>query len=130
MPSTAGWTASEIEAVSYTLADGETVTLKANSEPAAESGSNAYQTVWRLAGDTAADLDETRVDAILSALCTYVSAQAADADPAAYGFEAPLVTAEVTTADGTINLTYAMGTDGCYLMVEATAPFIRWMPVW
>lgn len=95
----AGLTASEIEAVSYTLADGETVTLKANSEPAA-------------------DLDETKVDAILSALCTYVSAQAADADPAAYGFEAPLVTAEVTTADGTINLTYAMGTDGCYLMVE------------
>lgn len=46
----AGLTASEIEAVSYTLADGETVTLKANSEPAAESGSNAYQTVWRLAG--------------------------------------------------------------------------------
>ena len=114
----AGLTASEIEAVSYTLADGETVTLKANSEPAAESGSNAYQTVWRLAGDTAADLDETKVDAILSALCTYVSAQATDADPAAYGFEAPLVTAEVTTADGTINLTYAMGTDGCYLMVE------------
>lgn len=114
----AGLTASEIEAVSYTLADGETVTLKANSEPAAESGSNACQTVWRLAGDTAADLDETKVDAILSALCTYVSAQAADADPAAYGFEAPLVTAEVTTADGTINLTYAMGTDGCYLMVE------------
>ena len=111
----AGLTASEIEVVSYTLADGETVTLKANSEPAAESGSAAYQTVWR---DTAADLDETRVDAILSALCTYVSAQATDADPAAYGFEAPLVTAEVTTADGTINLTYAMGTDGCYLMVE------------
>ena len=107
----AGLTASEIEAVSYTLADGETVTLKANSEPAAESGSNAYQTVWRLAGDTAADLDETKVDAILSA-------QATDADPAVYGFEAPQVTAEVTTADGTINLTYAMGTDGCYLMVE------------
>ena len=102
----------------WTLADGETVTLKANSEPAAESDSNAYQTVWRLAGDTAADLDETKVDAILSALCAYVSAQATDADPAAYGFEAPLVTAEVTTADGTINLTYAMGTDGCYLMVE------------
>lgn len=114
----AGLTASEIEAVSYTLADGETVTLKANSEPAAESDSNAYHTVWRLAGDTAADLDETKLDAILSALCTYVSAQATDADPAAYGFEAPLVTAEVTTADGTINLTYAMGTDGCYLMVE------------
>ena len=114
----AGLTASEIEAVSYTLADGETVTLKANSEPAAESGSTAYQTVWRLAGDTAADLDETKLDAILSALCTYVSAQATDAVPAAYGFDAPLVTAEVTTIDGTINLTYAMGTDGCYLMVE------------
>ena len=39
----AGLTASEIEAVSYTLADGETVTLKANSEPAAESDSNAYR---------------------------------------------------------------------------------------
>ena len=48
----AGLTASEIEAVSYTLADGEIVTLKANSEPAAENGSNAYQTVWRLAPQT------------------------------------------------------------------------------
>ena len=107
-----------LQGCAASLADGETVNLKANSEPAAESDSTAYQTVWRLAGDTAADLDETKVDAILSALCTYVSAQATDADPAAYGFEAPLVTAEVTTADGTINLTYAMGTDGCYLMVE------------
>ena len=48
----AGLTASEIEAVSYTLADGETVTLKANSEPAAESDSNAYQTVWGIPPQT------------------------------------------------------------------------------
>ena len=114
----AGLTASEIEAVSYTLADGETVTLRqtrslqqrAAAPPTRPSGG------WRRI--PAADLDETKVDAILSALCTYVSAQATDADPAAYGFDAPLVTAEVTTVDGTINLTYAMGTDGCYLMVE------------
>lgn len=115
----AGLTTSDIEAVAYTLSDGETVTLKANSEPAADSDSAEYQTVWRLAGDdTTADLDETKVDAILSALSTYVSAQVTDADPADHGFDAPLVTVAVTTADGTVNLTYAMGTDGCYLMVE------------
>ena len=114
----AGLTTSDIEAVSYTLSDGENVTLKANSEPAVDSDSTEYQTVWRLAGDPTADLDETKVDAILSALSTYVSAQVTDADPADYGFDAPLVTAVVTTADGTVNLTYAMGTDGCYLMVE------------
>ena len=114
----AGLTTSEIEAVSYKLSDGETVTLKANSEPAADSDIAEYQTVWRLAGESTADLDETKVDAILSALSTYVSAQVTDADPAAYGFDAPLVTAAVTTVDGTVNLTYAMGTDGCYLMVE------------
>ncbi len=114
----AGLTTSDIEVVSYTLSDGEIVTLKANSEPAADSDSTEYQTVWRLAGDPTADLDETKVDAILSALSTYVSAQVTDADPADYGFDAPLVTAVVTTADGTVNLTYAMGADGCYLMVE------------
>lgn len=114
----AGLTTSDIEVVSYTLSDGEIVTLKANSEPAADSDSTEYQTVWRLAGDPTADLDETKVDAILSALSTYVSAQVTDVDPADYGFDAPLVTAVVTTADGTVNLTYAMGTDGCYLMVE------------
>ncbi len=57
----AGLTASEIEAVSYTLADGETVTLKSKlGSLRQKSGSNVYQTVWRLAGDTAADLDENK----------------------------------------------------------------------
>ena len=116
----AGLTTSAIEAVTYTLADGETVTLKANSEPAASSDSESteYQTVWRLAGEPDADLDEDKVDALLSALSSYVSAQDTSADPAAYGFDAPLVTVEVTTAEKAITLTYAMGTDGCYLMAE------------
>ena len=35
-----------------------------------------------------------------------------------HGFDAPLVTAEVTTADGTVTLTYAIGTDGYYMMVS------------
>ena len=102
----AGLTASEIEAVSYALADGETVTLKANSEPAAESDSNAYQTVWRLAGDTAADLDETKLDAILSALCAYVSAQGTDGcylmvegDSSVYTVDASVVSALLYPAD-------------------------------
>ena len=74
----AGLTASEIEAVSYTLADGKTVTLKANSEPAGDGATaTAYQTVWRLAGDTAADLDRDKGGCHpLGALCSYVSAQA------------------------------------------------------
>ena len=119
----AGLTNSDIQAVSYTLSDGETVTLKANSELTASSDSEAdsgteYQTVWRLAEDPAADLDETKVNSILSALSSYVSAQDTGADPAACGFNDPLVTEEVTTADGTVTLTYTMGTDGCYLMVE------------
>ena len=55
--SPAGLTSSAIEAVSYTLADGETVSLKAMSEPEKSAGSGtseaasdstAYQTVWRL----------------------------------------------------------------------------------
>ena len=36
----------------------------------------------------------------------------------ACGFDAPLVTAEVTTTDGTVTLTYAIGTDGYYMMVS------------
>ncbi len=64
--SPAGLTSSAIEAVSYTLADGETVSLKAMSEPVESAGSGtseaasdstAYQTVWRLENDPTADLD-------------------------------------------------------------------------
>lgn len=132
----AGLTSSDIEAVSYTLASGETVALKAVSEPAADStaesaadataassseaeaDSTTYQTVWRLEDEPDAALDETNVNDLLSALCAYVSGQITDGTPADYGFDAPLVTAHVTTADGTVTVRYAAGTDGYYLMVE------------
>ncbi len=126
----AGLTASEIEAVSYTLADGETVSLKAMSEPVESAGSGtseaasdstAYQTVWRLENDPAADLDTDKTDAILTALSSYVSGQITPADGAylaAAGFDTPLVTVQVTTAEKTVTLRYASGMDGYYLMVE------------
>ena len=119
-----------IEAVSYTLADGETVSLKAMSEPVESAGSGtseaasdstAYQTVWRLENDPAADLDTDKTDAILTALSSYVSGQitpADGADLAAAGFDTPLVTVQVTTAEKTVTLRYASGMDGYYLMVE------------
>lgn len=128
--SPAGLTSSAIEAVSYTLADGETVSLKAMSEPVESAGSGtseaasdstAYQTVWRLENDPAADLDTDKTDAILTALSSYVSGQitpADGADPAAAGFDTPLVTVQVTTAEKTVTLRYASGMDGYYLMVE------------
>lgn len=126
----AGLTSSAIEAVSYTLADGESVSLKAVSEPVestADSGSEAdsdsteYQTVWRLEEDPSADLDTDKTDALLTALSSYVSGQITPADgvdPAAVGFDAPLVTVQVTTAEKNVTLRYAEGTDGYYLMVE------------
>lgn len=116
--SPAGLTSSAIEAVSYTLADGETVSLKAMSEPVESA---AYQTVWRLENDPTADLDTDKTDAILTALSSYVSGQitpADGADPAAAGFDTPLVTVQVTTAEKTVTLRYASGMDGYYLMVE------------
>ena len=106
--SPAGFAASDVEQVTYTLAGGEKVSLTAGSELAGdgdEADSASYETVWRM----------------LSALSSYVSGQitpAAGADPAACGFDAPLAVVQVTTADGTKTLTYASGTDGYYLMVE------------
>lgn len=122
----AGIAASELETIRYTLADGTTVSLEATSEPAESTSAAAetddssaeYQTVWRLADAPDTALDEEKVNAILSALGGYASGQITGADPAAYGFDAPLVTVEAVTADGTIRLRYASGTDGCYLMAE------------
>ncbi len=42
-----------------------------------------------------------------SALAGYVTAQIADADPSAYGFDAPLATVAGCPADGTVTLHYA-----------------------
>ena len=118
-----GLTASAITQVAYTLADGTSVTLNAVSEPtdstdADSASSAAYETVWRLASDPAASLAQDKVQSLLSALCTYATAQATDADPAACGFDAPVFTAAVTSEDGSIvQLAYACGTDGWYLQV-------------
>lgn len=122
--SPAGFAASDVEQVAYTLASGEKVSLIAGSELAGdgdEADSASYKTVWRFAGDADTDLDQDKVQSMLSALSSYVSGQitpADGADPAACGFDAPLAVVQVTTADGTKTLTYASGTDGYYLMVE------------
>ena len=111
-----GLTASAITQVAYTLADGTSVTLNAVSEP---TESTAYETVWRLASDPTASLAQDKVQSLLSALCTYATAQATDADLSACGFDAPVFNAAVTSEDGsTVQLAYACGTDGWYLQVE------------
>ena len=109
-----GLTASAITQVAYTLADGTSDSTDADS-----ASSSAYETVWRLASDPAASLAQDKVQSLLSALCTYVTAQATDADLSACGFDAPVFTAVVTSEDGsTVQLAYACGTDGWYLQVE------------
>lgn len=122
-----GLTASAIQQLQYTLSGSETVQLTAVSEPAgstaadsgkADSASTEYQTVWHLTDDMDAALDQDKVQAMLSALCTYASGQITDAAPADYGFDAPVFTAQVTTTEGTVQLAYACGTDGYYLQVE------------
>ena len=123
-----GLAASEIETLCYTHAGGETVRLIQVSEPAPQEDAGgdgaedteepAYENVWRLAGDTTVDLDQAQVQTMLSALCSYVSAQDTGANPADYGFDAPALTAEAKTAEQTLTLTYSVAADGCYLMVE------------
>lgn len=121
----AGLTASALESVSITTGSG-TLALNAVSEPAeAESDSSesaadstTYQTVWRLADELSADLDDSKVQSILSALAGYVTAQITDADPLAYGFDAPLATVRAASDDGTVTLRYAENADGCWMMVE------------
>ena len=115
--SPAGITVSDIEALRYTLQSGEVVRLQAVSQPTG-ADSTAYQTVWRLTDAPDAALDADKTDALLAALASYVTGQDTAADPSACGFDDPLVTAEVTTADGTAVLTYAIGTDGYYMMVS------------
>ena len=74
--------------------------------------------MWRLASDPAASLAQDKVQSLLSALCTYATAQTTDADLAACGFDAPAFTATVTSEDGSaVQLAYACGTDGWYLQV-------------
>lgn len=125
----AGLTASALESVSITSGGG-TLSLTAVSEPAeteddsedssSESSADSaeYQTVWRLTDEPAADLNDSKVQSILSALAGYVTAQVTDADPSTYGFDAPLATVQAETADGTVTLHYASNADGCWMMTE------------
>lgn len=125
----AGLTASALESVSIAT-DAETLSLTAVSETAetdsnsadafseSAAASTAYQTVWRLTDDPAAELDEAKLQSILSALGGYVSAQMTDADPSAYGFDAPLATVRAASADGSVTLHYAENADGCWMMVD------------
>lgn len=119
----AGLTASALESVSIAT-DAGTLSLTAVSEPE-EAGSNsadasptAYQTVWRLTDAPASELDEAKLQSILSAVGGYVSAQMTNADPAAYGFDAPLATVRAASADGSVTLHYAENADGCWMMVD------------
>lgn len=117
----AGLTRSAIESVTLACGD-EPFTLTAVSEAAesdrsadSESDSTAYTTVWRLADALDAELDETQVSSLLSALSSYVTAQDPHGD--ASGMK-QLVAATVRTADGKQTLTYYEGTDGYYLTVS------------
>lgn len=115
-----GLTASEMETVQYTLMDGSTVALAAVSQAVEtdESDTTEYETVWRLADQPEAALDETKMQGILSALSSYVSGQITDADLVAYGFDQPLVSVQIKGAEKTVDVQYALASDGAYLMVE------------
>lgn len=120
----AGLTRSAIESVTLACGD-EPFTLTAVSEAAesarsadSESDSTAHTTVWRLADAPDAELDETQVSSLLSALSSYVTAQDPHGD--ASGMK-QLAAATVRTADGERTLTYYEGTDGYYLTVSGDA---------
>ena len=120
----AGLTRSAIESVTLACGD-EPFTLTAVSEAAesdrstdSESDSTAYTTVWRLADAPDAELDETQVSSLLSALSSYVTAQDPHGD--ASGMK-QLAAATVRAADGERTLTYYEGTDGYYLTVSGDA---------
>ena len=121
----AGLTVSALEKVSITTGSG-TLALTAVSEPAdssasseeSDSDSASYQTVWRLDGSPETDLDSDAVQNLLSALAGYVSAQVTDANPAAYGFDAPLAAVQAETAGGTVTLRYASNADGYWMMQD------------
>ena len=125
----AGLTASALESVSIAT-DSGTLSLTAVSEPVeadsnsadasseSAASSTAYQTVWRLTDAPASELDESKLQSILSALSGYVSAQVTNAAPAAYGFDASLATVQAASADRSVTLHYAENADGCWMMVD------------
>lgn len=114
-------TASELEQIRYTVQDGSTVELSKTQQPQDTSSAGesvGYVSVWRLTDDPGAELEESRVQGILSALTGYVSGQITGADPSDYGFDAPVVTVTAATGEKTVRFTYASGVDGVYLMLD------------
>ena len=121
----AGITASSLEAIVYTCADGAdrfTVSLKALS---VEGEDGAYSTQWRLEQQPDTPLDQEAVQQLLSVLGGYAAGQVTGADAAALGLGEPSVTVTVTDDTGSRTLTYAAGTDGCYLTVEGDSSAYR-----
>lgn len=123
----AGLTSSSIEAIELSYPDGRTFSFAAVSEPVStdesesdsedDSDSTTYQTVWRDTTDPDAELTDSTMQSLLSALSCYVTGRLTDTDPAAYHVKT-LVTAKVTTSDGEHTLTYGEGTDGYYLTFD------------
>ena len=118
-------TASSLEAIVYTRADGTdrfTVSLKALSVEGEDGG---YSTQWRLEQQPDTPLDQEAVQQLLSVLGGYAAGQVTGADAAALGLGEPSVTVTVTDDTGSRTLTYAAGTDGCYLTVEGDSSAYR-----
>lgn len=117
----AGVTTSELEQITYTLADDSIVSLVKLQQPqetSSEEDEAEYTSVWRLSNDPETELDEDHIQDILTAVSSYVSGQINGADPADYGFDLPMVAVMLQTAEKTVRLTYASGVDGAYLMLD------------
>ena len=54
-----------------------------------------------------------------------MSGQITGADPADYGFDVPLVTVTASDGETTYQVTYASGTDGCYMMTEGDSSIYK-----
>lgn len=122
----AGLISSALEKIEYTVTEDDsryTVSLQKVSLPAEETeeGETSYTTAWRLVSEPDTPLDDTAINALISSLTGYVSAQTTGADLAAYGLDAPQVTVTVTTDESEIQLAYTTAEDGCYLAVEGDA---------
>lgn len=83
-------------------------------------GTDESDTVWRLAGDETAALQQALVSAMLNQLTADVDGQlTSPGDAAAYGLDEPVLTVTLTETDGAVwQVTVGSGADGYYLAVE------------
>ena len=123
---------SDIAGISYRFEDGTedfNVNLEAESEPAASAASSdsasasdsavQYETVWYLAQD-GASLDQSKIEEMISQLTAAPTAQNTNpGDLAQYGLANPIITVQLTAADGTQQqFSLGIGTDNFYMMAE------------